>query len=482
MYSNSRALPPVGAAGRDIEMMRAMGDSASKSMTVGSYATGDRTYGAGLVHEQLDDFLLSLQEDQTQMKLMPLLYKQPCAGPVFKYDVITAWGTSSPYARAQGEIARPRPDSQVVEQTAAVLKRFGILGQVSFQAMMSDTISDPETLEVRGQTMKLLKDIEELLYTGDSTLNPLVFDGFRTMILKRSPSYNVIDCHGRPLTMDNVEDALAILRDRPNLAQVNAIHLNVKDQARFNREYVLQGRFDLTAPGVRGINTAFDRYKNIIADVEIEGTTFIQPGSRGLIPVGQQNALAPAVPTVSAPQVAAAGAGQRSNYQQSDEGSYYYFVQAENQDGVSALVQVGSGAQNITAGEIVSFTITAGQGPRADLFRIFSTKKNETPVFGQGGVITDANCWEIGAVPNVTTAMGAQPIPYLVTNDKMPGCNDGYVFDTRMETMFLITQMALGKTDLAIFQTAKEFMLNTIICPALRAPSRVALFRNIGNA
>ena len=482
MYSNSRALPMTGSAGRDAEMMRSLGDATQKSMTVGSYATGDRTYGAGVVHEQLDDFLLSLQEDQTQLKLMPALYKQPCPGPVFKYDVITAWGTTSPYARAQSEIARPRPDSQVLEQTAAVMKRFGILGQVSFQAMMSDTITDPETLEVRGQTMKLLKDIEELLYTGDSNLNPLVFDGYRSMILKRSPAYNIIDCHGRPLTLDQVDEILAILRDRPNLGQPNVMHLNFKDHARFNREYVPQGRFDITGQGARGFNLEFDRYKNVVGDVEIQGTSFIQPGSRGLISPSQRSELAPVAPTVSAPQVAAAGAGQSSNFLQSDEGSYFYFVQAENQDGVSPLVQVGSAAVNITAGEVVSFTITAGQGPRADLFRVFSTKKNETPVYGTGGVITDANCWEIGAVPNVTTGLGAQPVPYLVTNDKMPGCNEGYVFDTRMETMFWISQMALGKTDLAIFQTAKEFMLNVIGAPALRAPTRVAMFRNIGNA
>lgn len=478
MYLSKFSSPTGSAASRSLELDSAMAGATNKSLTVGAYATGDRTYGPAFVREQLDDFILSLQEDSTQLKLMPALYKQPCAGPTFKYDIIDAWGTSSPYARAQAEIARPLPDQAVTRQVVETVKNLGILGQVSFQALNTEMIVDPMTIEVRSQTMKLLKDIEEMLYTGDSSLNPLMFDGYRTRILKHSPAYNIIDCHGRPLTLDQVDEVLAILRDRPNLGEPNVIHLNYKAHARFNREYVPQGRFDFTDQGTRTANFAFDRYKNIVGDVQMVGTSFITAGSRGLISSAQQPELAPATPTVSAPQVGPVS-GVQSNFFDSDAGAYFLFVQAENARAVSPMVQVGSGAVNVTAGDVVSFNITAGAAGRTDCFRIFATKKNQAPVTSNG-VIVDANAYEIGAIRNVASNMGAVPVPYIVTNSKMPGTTEGYVFDTRQETMFWISQLALGKTDLPVFQTAQEFMLNIIGTPALRAPTRVALFTNIG--
>lgn len=449
-----------------------------KALTVGYPAPGTAPgSGAAYAREDLSNLLVPLTNDMADLKLFPQLFKQPVKNPVYQYDLIRSWGQTSAESRFMAEIARPLPDSAVVERVNETVCYMGILGQVSDPAMLTDMIVDPEVQEVRTQTMQLLRSVEQLCYTGDKTLNKLGFDGFRTRIIKQSPAYNIIDLHGQPLSLDALDQALSIVRDAPNYGRPSEIHLNIKTLARFNRDYIPQARFDATANlgGARGFNIEFDRFRSVVADVDMVGTTFIDTGSRGLINPAQDGSKTPSNPTVSSPQSISPGSGQTSNFIASDAGQYFYAVQACNSFGSSQMVQLGLAATNVAAGEIVNITITAGSGPSPDYFIVFRTPINGSPDSSTAGFM------EIGRVANVVTSSGAVPILFVDSNSKMPGTTEGYVFDFRLETMFWIQMLALAKQDLARFQTAKEFMINMYGAPALRAPGRVALFQNIGS-
>lgn len=434
--------------------------------------------GAPYAQENLDGLLVNVTRDETDMRLWPNLFKQVSPGPLFQYNLVTAWGRKRPTSRFQGEIARPRADSATVVRMKETVAYMGILGQVSFAAMNTRMLVDPEVQELRTQTAALLQDIETLCYTGDASLNPQGFDGYRTRILKQSPRSNIIDCHGRGLTLDQVDQMLTVIRKGPNYGRPTDIHLDYGAHAAFNRTFVPQFRDTISTPGPRQFNLEFDRFRSVVGDVKLSPTVFIDAGSNGLVDAQADPNLVPRSPTVDTVQVGSPSGATESRFFDSDAGAYYWFVQAENQDGVSPMVQVNTSAVGVSAGQVASFNITAAQGARTDFFTVFRTKMNVAPVIANGQIIKH-NSFEIARVPNVVTTQGAAPVPFLDTNFKLPGTTEGYVFDFRPETMFWVQMLALGKTDLGIFQSAKEFMLEIYGCPALRVPGRVGLFTNI---
>ncbi len=468
-FSNGQNAAAMGRA-HDLDKALTIGDGPPPGTHPGT--------AAAFAQENLDGLLVNVTKDETDMLLWPALFKQPCPGPLFQYNLITAWGRKRPTSRYQGEIARPRADSATVVRQKETVSYMGILGQVSFAAMNTKMLVDPEVQELRSQTMALLQDIETLCYTGDSALNPLGFDGYRTRILKQAPRSNIVDCHGKGLTLDQVDGMLTVIRKPPNYGRPTDIHLDFGAHADFNRSYVPQFRDSISTPGTREFNLEFDRFRSVVGNVRISPTVFIDSGSNGMVDPQQDPNLSPRNPTVDTVQVGAASGVTQSQFYDSDAGGYYWFVQAENQDGVSEMVQVNSSAVNVAAGQVASFNITAAQGSRTDFYTVFRTKTNVAPVVSNGRVIQH-NSFEIGRVANVATVQGTAPVPFLDTNFKMPGTTEGYVFDFRAETMFWISMLSLGKTDLGVFQTAKEFMLEIYGCPALRVPGRVGLFTNI---
>lgn len=447
---------------------RALGEL-SKAVTVGYPPAAPGTNGVQ-AYEDLSGIQTVTTTVQADLKMMKLLPKEPSHSPVFQYIQQNSYGDAH-QSLAIAEIARPPQGYANYTRVNENVRQYGRTGSVSIMAANTQSVKDPTTQEVENCATAVLNYAEQTIFHGNSSLNPLEYDGYKKRILTQSPAQNVVDCLGQPLTSVLVDQYIGLGANRINNANFTHLVCTPPVKQAFNRSYMPILRADATSNAPMGFNIDFERYQSSAGTVQILADKFVDDNFDGVIP-NYQPVGAPAAPTVStAPAAGAPASGVTSKFLSSDNGTYFYYAQARNAQGVGVQVKLNTTALNVSGGQVVTFTIqdASPAGQFADYFHIFRTLANGT----------DGTQQEIARIPNII-ANGPQPVSFTDVNFKRPGTSDAFLFQMDAQAMSWVQFLPMMKLDLARVQTSNDFMTLLYGVPTMKAPNRFVLFTNVG--
>lgn len=427
---------------------------------------------AANILEDVSGIQVVVTTEEEDLTLLKLLTKEVAHSTVFQYSVLSSYGNPAA-TYYMPEYGLPRSPGSVYKRANEEVRFMGTLGGVTYAANLSNALMDPKTQARRDCAQALLESVESEILNGVSALrrDGTGWDGWRQQILTRSPSSNIFDLHNTPLTSLKVDAALGVAKRRPNNAKITHLLLGPENKQAYNRSYNPILRADATAAGARGYNLEFDRYQSSAGTINVIESKFLNNDYDGTVPVTQAPG-APSAPVVTAAPAAAAPTGVvTSNFQPSDAGTYYYWAQAQNDNGVSPLVQLNTTALNVSAGQVVSFTLTDGStnGIAADFFYIYRTQKNDPNA---------NNFFQIHRLPNIYNGMG-MPTAYTDVNFRMPNTSYGILFQNNIQACSWVQLMPLMTQGIGVRATADEFMMLLFGVPAFKAPGRFILLMNI---
>ena len=451
-------------------------DEVRKALSAGYPAgAGPGGSGAPLIYQDLSSTISVLTNTNVDIRFYAALAREQATSTVKEYDKLLTYGFQQDNAIFAPERSSGIEDSAGYVKAFAYLKWLNKRGSVTDTARLVNSIVDMETQETMTQSMYMLRNVEKLLFTGDSSIDNMSWDGIRTFIFKNSPPANIVDAKGAPLTWLKVNQLMTTLRSAPNHAMLTDMYLSFQALQDYNASFLqTQGRTLLdtgTGGGVRAINADFAAFNSTSGAIKFTPNTFIDTGANGYVAPAQQGANAPASPTVSAPT---SGAGPTSSFSGTDAGGYIYFVQAATRLGLSPMVQVNTSPVAVSANDKVTFTITPGAGGNAaQYFIIFRSEMN-------GAASTRG---EIARVGNVVAMDGSQsPVVFVDANTIRPNTTCAYIFQNTIDVMSWCELLALAKVDLAKTQTSKDFMLNMVCTPIWKAQTKMGMIINIGAA
>jgi hypothetical protein len=445
-------------------------DSLNKALTVGqtrdppAVVAGD---GFSLRVESLEKTLVNTTYRMKHVLFWKGIPKKPAYNTVEEYNELSSYG-QNPDALWVDEGDLPEEDDSTYERKHSYVKYIGTTRRVTHVATVINPAHGPIVAQegING-TMHLLKGLERGLFYGDSSLSALQFDGMQKLITDNSPTANIIDLRGLPLSEDNLTDGALTVQAAPNYGIPTDLHLNPMVHADLCKTFFPKER---TNPGFQNGWAGGDLmgWRSPAGDVRFNPNVFITDGGAPTAAVGDA-AKRPATPTVSTGNTTPAYAS--SQFGADDAGDYYYRIQACNRYGRSAAVHLVAGptAVTVAAGDEVTWGMTPGSSVSVGWYEIFRSKVG-------GAALSDR------LILRVANAAGTGEQTLRDFNDFLPYCSSGFLFEQTPEAMYFKQLAPMIKVPLAIIDLSVRWIQALYGVPVLAAPRKMVLFNNIGRA
>lgn len=396
------------------------------------------TGGGALRIQSLEHSLMSLLYNNTHFALYNKLPKETCTATVDEWvELSDVGGYLGGTANAEMGIIKDATGS--LTRRVGLVKHLMTRRQVSTIAAAQHSILEPEALEVQNGALQLLRDLEYLLFDGDSKVVGYEFDGLAAQLKSLNSSDHIIDMQGAALdSIDIISRAAEVIAYRGN-GNATDLFMNYSVQKDLNDALNPAFRIALNdKPAeisngaiVTDINTSFGVIKT-------NQDRFVRD-EREKVPFEVLNAALATANTFKPASVTADATVSDSTAQFSSQtGNYYYLVTGITENGqsngvISAQVAVATGKK-------VVLTITASTAGTESGYVIYRSRKNGT------NAVTDFR--EMIRIPKA----GATTV-YSDLNTDIPGTTTAYVLDLGQSGTKPITWRSLipmARVDLAV--------------------------------
>ena len=309
------------------------------------------------------------------------------------------------------------------------------------------------------KTMELLKNLENALFFGDSSLIPEQFDGLQKLIGDGAPD-NIIDLRGEPLTEDKMIDMLLQIRD--NFGMATDAYFSTGAFADLSKQVYDRQRFAYApSPGVLG--ATLTDFQGQHGRINLHDHVFIQEGpsvdglSNGLGKADRR----PLAATLSAPGVSG---DPDTEFAAGDAGTYFYQVVAGNRFGLSTAT--ASAGIAVSSGDKGQFTITDG-GQGATFYEIYRT--------APGGAVSTAKLIKRVARTGASTV-------FTDLNGDLPGTSSGFVLMQNQRSFSWSQLLPMSRIPLAAVDTSIRWSQVLYGAVKMYTPQKNIVIKNIGRA
>lgn len=418
--------------------------------------------GFPLRTESLEATLKNLTYEMDEIKLFKSIAKVPASNTVEEFNRLISYGEGGATSFNQGffaEGALPDEQDSTYERVTVLIKFLGVVGRVTHVAnTIRAAHGNVIALETMNKTMELLRNLENALFFGDSSLIPEQWDGIFKLVSDGAPD-NVIDLRGGPLTEEALNDFLLIIRE--NFGMATDAYFGTGPFADLAKQVYDRQRFAYApAPGTLGATvTAFQGQHGRI---NLHDHVFITPGA-----LARANGLGKADRRPLAPSVTvspAAAPDPASQFGASDAGTYFYRIVAGNKHGLSVPVNTASVA--VAAGDEVTFTISDG-GQDTTFYEVY-----RTPI---GGAVADAKL-----MTRVARTGGTQVI--TDQNADLPGTSKGFCLMQNQRSFSWSQLLPMTRIPLAAIDTSIRWAQVIYGAIKMYTPTKNVVIKNIGRA
>jgi len=307
------------------------------------------------------------------------------------------------------------------------------------------------------RTMELLKNLENALFFGDSSLIPEQFDGLEKSITDGAPT-NVVDLRGGPLTEERLNDMMLMIRQ--NFGVGTDAYFATGAFADLAKQVYDRQRFAIAPqPGVLGAQVTAFQGQN--GKVNLHDHVFIQDGPTALAAGLGSTSKRPLAAAITVPP-AAGGAG--SSFGAADAGTYIYKVVAGNRFGLSLPVTSASVA--VLAGQQVTFTVADG-GQGTTFYEIYRSTL--------GGAAATCALMTRVARSGVTQVI-------TDTNADIPGTSKGFVLQQNQASFSWAQLLPMTRIPLAAVDTSIRWAQVIYGCIKMYTPQKNIVVKNVGRA
>ena len=445
----------------------------NKALTAGNSiaAPGSVTAGDGfaLRVESLERTLKNLTYRMEHFKLWKNITKMAAYNTVEEFNTLLSYGENQDAGWiAEGDL--PNEVDSSYKRNFVKIKYLGVVGRVTHvMSLVRPAHQNVIAQETVNKTMVLLKMIERGLFKGDSSLDDFQFDGYEKMITDNSPSANIIDKRGLPLSQDDLIAASLIIFDAPNYGSPTDLYCNPKVKADLARTFFPDGRYDIfnkPASGMIGLD--IKGCTTPAGDIQFQPDVFIDDGGAPSATAVGDITKIPATPTVGSVTTPTASPTSLSKFTADDLGVYTYKAVACNRYGKSAPCAVGP-CSALVVTDCVTFTLTPGSAIVPAWYEIYRTKKD---------VATGTE----RLILRVANAGGAGTQAIFDYNASLPYCTSSYMFQQNADCMSVKQLAPMLKIPLATIDSSIRWQQLVYMAPVLYAPGRVVLFKNVGLA
>lgn len=417
--------------------------------------------GFPLRTESLEAMLKNLTFEMDEIKLFKTISKVPATNTVEEFNRLVSYSRAGTRRFNMGFMTEgdlPEEEDTTYERVTVLIKYLGIVGRVTHVAnTIRAAHGNVIAMETQARTMELLKNLENAIFFGDSSLLPEQFDGLEKLITAGAPT-NVIDLRGGEITEEILNDSL--LRIRDNFGVATDGYFGTGAFSDLAKQVYDRQRFQIApAPGTLGAQVNAFQGQN--GKISLHDHIFIQEGQVALDAGLGRSDKRPLAPTISVAPAAAPGTG---DFVAADAGTYIYKVVAGNRYGLSTPVT--SAGVAVAAGDVVTFTVVDG-GQDTAFYEIY-----RTPV---GGAAADAKLMtrvaRTGASQVITDA-----------NADIPGTSKGFVLMQNQQSFSWAQLLPLTRIPLAAVDTSIRWAQVIYGAVKMYAPGKNVVFKNIGRA
>jgi hypothetical protein len=426
-----------------------------------------------LMVENMDGLMTEVLIREEHLKLMNSLVRVPSAGPIFE------WNRHKGYGQRRGSVGfreggGPTGGVSSFERKYSQIKFYGVLGGITHQmqsfGMNGGTIEDPDVRENQDRGMELLVKMEREVLFGDGDIkdangNAVHSDGLLNQLIT-GESANVIDMKGKPLTYDNIDQAILNLVKKGKVVNITGFtsFMSVDVLDGLSRMYQDRNVVRHDKQEKQGVQYTpglkVPGYDSQFGFLEFEPSIMLEEVEDSA-PVAVADADAPAAPTV-----AVAAAADAASLLEAD--TYYYSVAACNDAGES--LPTVSAAQAAVVGQ--KLTLTIGRVAAATFYRVYRGKLADG---------SDAK-W----IVRIPQTAAADPTyidlnQWRTQNADLKPENGMCIIQRSTPTDLVFAQaMPLMKLPLPLNQTTLPFYLMLYGVPILKTPEKFIIFKNCG--
>lgn len=442
---------------------------------------GTFTGGRALTPESMDQTLVNVLHNQDEARLFQRLKKKPIKSVIHQWNYRDEVGSDDGAWISEG--------GETPEATQGIARRFAqakflqTRRQVTLQAAVTNMIEDAVAIEKNAGTLWIIRNIERVLFNGNSALYPNQPDGLDAQIdgtglgarnsVTPNPSNSnaggtIIDLRGQSAASSQFETSLneGTRAIRNNFGR--ASHFFGSTQVMLDVQALIRDRIRFQAGDGQLGTGIFKKYPTPFGDPELVDNIFIQEGTTPRTASSVTNA--PPAPTSI---TAAVGAQTGSLFQAADAGDYYYAVAASNDAGDSSAVEVTGNPITVTgAGDGVSLTINRGTVTtlnKPTAYKIYRSKKDA------------ANSDDMRLMTTIVAADAATTV-FIDLNEDLPGTSKGYLltldpmFDAIEWFQFLpLMKFELYPTNAAVY----PFLMLLFGALAVKKPPQHCIIKNI---
>lgn len=424
--------------------------------------SGGNTGVSALRPQSLEGTLTALTVTQKNLKLWPKLAKDKALSTLEEYTRLDDLGDTGDGTIA--EIATPIDVEETLTRDAVKIKFFGVKKEVSLAAQMVGNIVNVETQLAQDATMSILQAHEYALIRGNSAINPLVFDGFETLITNFATKSGyediVIDMEGAAPSQEMMETASQVVQN--HYGQLDYMLMGTKAKSDFHKSLFPAQRYNQPVVQANGtIGVPFNAYEGSNGLIEIEGSVFIRdqrPRATGM--------SAAITPIATDAVTVAEGADSASKL---DSGVTYYYWVSMGKRGFESAALAGSATTSATGKKITVTVADAKFGSGANVAEYMNVYRS-----------TVNNIATATLIARVVRAAGGAVCSYVDLNQNRDNCSIALGFTWSSDVVKYKQLGGLMKLPLAVTGTSSPFMVLLYGAPMLKAPSKCVLIKNIG--
>lgn len=453
-----------------------------KAMSAGHKLGSDPT-GTGanaLKVEALDRNLKSLEFKTAALRIWHMIPKENATSTVEQYNREISYGDE--YGGFFDEGGTPEDTDSEYQRVAEFVKYLGTIRGVTLQAKMTNmAVGSIKQKAIQDGMKNILRRADRALFNGNANIIDQEWNGILTQHQNYFTSFanwynspTVIDMRGKALDEAVLEDAAQIIDDAHGYSDTLLAHTSVISN--FSKRFYNAKFFRPNTPEVSAaeVGQAVSKVHNSFSTLALEKDKFMNDQVARTLTDNSTHPKAPAVPVADGSNPATAVSDTAHTKFAGFNGDYVIAVAAENQFGLSPLVQLGSGAIAISATQSVDLKFTAGTGAyQTKGYVIYMSEKDSTngklyPVLrisvaqhaagfdgGTEGIVRNRN----RIIPNTQKAM------------QFENSNDIWGFK-QLGTMM--------KMPLALTSTTERDMILLFGTPMLYLPSKMVVFINCG--
>lgn len=438
--------------------------------------------------QSLEGTLALLTHSEKHLTLWRDIPKGNAFSTLEEYSVQTGYGSGA--SGWVDQLESPLEGDPTAKRKFAEVKFLRQMWKVSDISGIVTTIKDSETWAKQAATMRLLRELNKTLYSGDSAMISQQIDGFETAIRGNGSTDHIKDLRGGFPVENDFRELAELITSNFGVINNTALYCSPGGQTTIDQilgnvgsgvQRFIQGTVGpdggiSIGSGVRDIHTSFGTIKPkvdifIAGEYESRGVPKAASAANPEIVVeGKTSTRSPDTPTHSTSPIGATAPGTKwATTGVRSAGLYKYRVAAGNKFGLSIASPVGAGATVVLNGAI-DITITPNPNSiyPATFYEIYSEQET-----GDGKFLFVDRIADGGTATTV----------FRDLNIKIPGTTKMFLLDLtssgEMRTFMLARLASLHSKQYATIGEFKWGVINFFAATKFYAPLRFAMLENV---